>query len=130
MEGLLKYLDEQIDAVREHATAALEAFDEKAVHQARVATRRLKAGLELLDPLLAKSAKSLGKAGKKLRRRLGPLRDLDVMIGLVGENVKADVVAPAVEWLSTTLQHQRRDARLADHQGGVRADQRAPGLPP
>jgi len=118
MEGLLKYLDEQIDAVREHATAALEAFDEKAVHQARVATRRLKAGLELLDPLLAKSAKSLGKAGKKLRRRLGPLRDLDVMIGLVGENVKADVVAPAVEWLSTTLQHQRRDARLADHQGG------------
>jgi len=118
MEGLLKYLDEQIDAVREHATAALEAFDEKAVHQARVATRRIKAGLELLDPLLAKSAKNMGRAGRKLRRRLGPLRDLDVMIGLVAEGSKTDSIAPAIDWLGTTLQNQRRDARLADHRGG------------
>lgn len=120
MDGLLNYLDEQIDAIRAHATAALEAFDEKAVHQARVGTRRLKAGLDLLQPLLDKTDRPLQRVGKRLRRRLGPLRDLDVMIGLLAGLKANDNITPAIAWLSKTLSDQRRDARLYDHDTGRR----------
>ena len=122
MEGLLNYLDEQVEALRTHAAGALEAFDEKSVHQSRVATRRLKAGMELLAPVLDKAARPLERAGKKIRRRLGPLRDLDVMIGLIAEIKTAERTgerfADGLDWLTKTLEIQRRDARLYDHDHG------------
>ncbi len=57
-----------------------------AVHKARVATRRLGAALEMLHPILSDDAVDpLHKALRKLRRRLGPARDVDVMLEHLGE---------------------------------------------
>ena len=79
MTGLLTYLDEQIESLNLHLPAAVESFDAKGIHQARVATRRLKAGLDLVAPLIqGPSIKLVNRAGRRIRRRLGPLRDLDV----------------------------------------------------
>ena len=51
-----------------------------------MATRRLKAALDLLKPVLSdEHLKPFSKVLKKFRRRLGPMRDLDVMIEHLGE---------------------------------------------
>src|SRR5690242_19284560 len=82
---LIEYLDSLVAKLREHLTGAVVNSDATDVHQSRVATRRLKAGLELFAPVLSDDlAKPFGKTPKKLRRRLGELRDHDVMIERVG----------------------------------------------
>ena len=79
---LCQYMDELVESMRKDTPAALKQFDEDAIHDTRVATRRLKAALELLEPVLSDAhRKPVAKAGKRLRRRLGPMRDLDVMLG-------------------------------------------------
>lgn len=118
-DGALVYLDEQIDALKTHTAAALDAFDKTGIHQARVATRRLKAGLDLLKPLLGKDdLDDLSKAGKRLRRRLGPLRDLDVMIDHLREYNAAPRLRPAVEWIVGQFEQMRREAREKDQKKG------------
>ncbi|HEX8324939.1 MAG TPA: CHAD domain-containing protein, partial [Tepidisphaeraceae bacterium] len=118
----MQYLDEQIEAIRTHLPAALHAFDATAIHQSRVATRRLKAGFDILEPLLADlDAGPLGKAGKNLRRRLGPLRDLDVMIGHLSEPGLPPRLAAAVEWIRQQFETQRTDARAANDLGPKKA---------
>ena len=83
---MLKYLDAQVEELRDQLPSAVEALEPSAVHRSRVATRRLKAGLALLKPLLAgKRRKQFGKLGRDIRRALGPLRDLDVMRGHLDE---------------------------------------------
>lgn len=84
--ALLTYLEGLVSTLRGHVPKALGEFDETAVHQARVATRRLSAALDLLEPLLHRhDYKDLARTLRKLRRRLGPHRDLDVLIGYVDE---------------------------------------------
>lgn len=63
---------------RQHAAEALEEFDVKAVHRARVHTRKLLTLLGLLDP-----SKQLEVYGtfKSIQKRLGRVRDADVLIG-------------------------------------------------
>ena len=112
MSGTLAYLDEQIEAIRSRLPAALHDFDSAAIHQSRVGTRRLKAGFDVLAPLLADlDAEGLATAGKLLRRRLGPLRDLDVMIAALGETGLPTKSTAAVEWIVNRLNADRTDAR-------------------
>ncbi len=118
-DGALVYLDEQIDALRTHTAAALDAFDKTGINQARVATRRLKAGLDLLRPLLGKNdLDDLSKAGKRLRRRLGPLRDLDVMIDHLREYKATPRLKPAVDWIVGQFEQMRLEARETDRKKG------------
>src|SRR5687768_7209592 len=82
---LIGYLDSLVGKLRGHLTRAVVNSDVADVHQARVATRRLKAGLELFAPVVSKEkAETFGNTLKKLRRRLGDLRDHDAMIERVG----------------------------------------------
>src|SRR6185312_16160926 len=75
---LLAYLDELVEDLHKNVNKALRAFDADAIHDARVATRRLKAAMGLLESVISSEhRKPFGKVLKKLRRRLGPLRDLD-----------------------------------------------------
>ncbi len=121
-DGSLAYFDQQIDALKTHTPAALDAFDKTGIHQARVATRRLKAGLDLLQPLLDKGdLTDLSKAGKRLRRRLGPLRDLDVMIDHLREYPAPMKLKPAVEWIVGQFEQVRQKTRQADRQKGKKA---------
>lgn len=103
----LSYLDEQIEALKKHTALALTAFDSTAIHQARVATRRLKAAMDLLEPLgEGDSFAILQSTGKRLRRRLGPMRDLDVMIESLEKGRYPARLLAARDWL---LFHCRAD---------------------
>ena len=84
----------------------------EAIHDARVATRRLSAALRLLRPVLSqRQRRPMAKLLRKLRRRLRRLRDLDVMISHL-EDWKVGRDAAAVAWLLPRLR-ERRQRRLA-----------------
>jgi CHAD domain-containing protein len=109
---LTAYLDDLVDELRRMIPDALDQFESEAVHKSRVATRRLKAALDLLEPVLDKKhAKPFAELGKKLRRRLGPLRDGDVMLEHL-ETLRADEsLAPATKWLHERVAADRDAAR-------------------
>ena len=78
----LAYADAWVDKLRQHLPEVVKSWDADAVHQSRVATRRLRAAVDVLRPVLSKDhRKPFGRVLRRLRRRLGPLRDLDVMLG-------------------------------------------------
>jgi CHAD domain-containing protein len=109
---LMGRIDELVEGLRQHVPSALKDFDEEAVHDARVATRRLKAALDLLEPVLSKGGrKPFARVLKRLRKRLGPLRDLDVMLGHLDEFSKSPRYAIAAKWLAERLLLCRQDER-------------------
>ena len=68
------------------AMPAAQAGDETSVHQARVASRRLRQALPLLS--VHANPQALDRAGKRVRRitrALGPVRELDVTLLLLAE---------------------------------------------
>jgi CHAD domain-containing protein len=110
---LLAYLDRHVEELQRLVPMALNEWDENAVHQSRVATRRLKAGIDLLRPILSDDARrDFAKVLRRLRRRLGPLRDLDVMIGHLAELSTVAKHRDAVAWLSAQLIAQREAMRV------------------
>jgi CHAD domain-containing protein len=107
---LLDYLDELVDELRDLTPAAVRGDDADAVHDARVATRRLKAALDLMDQVVArKHRKPIAKISRLLRNRLGRLRDLDVMLGQLAK-IKSARLESAVNWMKETLQNLRHKA--------------------
>ena len=54
---LLDRIDELVGGLRQQVPAALKDFDADGIHDARVATRRLKAALDLLEPVLSKGGR-------------------------------------------------------------------------
>jgi CHAD domain-containing protein len=88
--------------------------DDEAVHQARVATRRLRSDLKTLEPILRRDAvqrlrDELAWAGNLL----GAVRDLDVLIARVQES--ATTLSPADRDASTALVTALRDERHRRH---------------
>ena len=111
---LCRYADPLIKDLRRLVPQALDAWDEAAIHKSRVATRRLRAAIDLLEPVVAqKTTAPLRKTLRRLRRRLGPLRDLDVMIGHLQPLIEKGRHRRAAAWLSQRLQHERADVRRA-----------------
>jgi CHAD domain-containing protein len=114
---LLKYLDSLVENLRKLISSAVKGQDRDAVHDARVATRRLKAASKLLGPAVSgRFRKPFDRVTKSLRRQLGPLRDFDVMLDHLGE-FRQPRLRPAVEWLGQRL-HDLRDQAVqsaADH---------------
>lgn len=112
--GLLSYLDELMEDLHDNVPKALKEFDEDGIHDARVATRRLKAAMGLLRQVLTdEHRKDFEKVLKKLRRRLGPLRDLDVMIGHLSKLEAHATHGPAAGWLRGQLENQREAERAS-----------------
>ena len=102
-------MNERVEALRKLVPAALRDFDEDAVHKARVTTRRLAAAMGLLESVVSKDlAKRFNRVLKKLRKRLGPLRDLDVILTRLD---KLHAPAGAVAWLHGRLEDQRSTER-------------------
>jgi CHAD domain-containing protein len=110
---LVVHLDSLVSDLCQRVRPALEEFDQEAVHKARVGTRRLKAALELLSRVLDRGhRKPLARIGKKLRRRLGPLRDVDVMLHHLDEiGSAAQPAAAGAQWLRDRLLCDRDKAR-------------------
>lgn len=116
---LAEALDERVAELHELARRAFRSGDVKAVHHARVTTRRLKAALDLLAPLLPRDGtEKFAKALRRLRRALGPLRDLDVMLGHLKELDAPPELAPAVAWVARQMRQRRAKVRR-DHAGGA-----------
>jgi CHAD domain-containing protein len=119
---LAKYTDELAEKLRSLVPAAMNDGDVEAVHQARVTTRRLRAALNLLQPVIPdKAQKPIAKTLKRLRRALGGLRDADVMLGHLDELKRYERHAAAIEFLA---QHTRnlREQALADARSDAPAD--------
>jgi CHAD domain-containing protein len=79
----------------------------EAVHQARVATRRLRAAIPLVAS--GSGARKLERAARRLTRALGPVRELDVVLEMLDELDAARSVPPgAVEVLRQIITNERR----------------------
>src|SRR5688500_12013541 len=109
---LVAYADGLVETLRRLVPQALAEWDEESIHQARVATRRLKAAVDLFCPVTSdERRKPFARIGRRLRRRLGPLRDLDVMIGHLDALARNRTHAQAATWLSQRLRADRDVAR-------------------
>jgi CHAD domain-containing protein len=107
---VLKYVDSLVDSLRKLIPSAVTGENDKAVHDARVATRRLKAASDLVKPVVSRRCRgSFNRVGRLLRRQLGPLRDLDVMLEHLGE-FKQPRLQPAIQWLRQRLGEARQEA--------------------
>ena len=107
---LLKYVDSLVENLRKLIPSAVTGEDNDAVHDARVATRRLKAASDLVKGVVSgRSRRPFNRVGKLLRRQLGPLRDLDVMLEHLGE-FKQPKFQPAIQWLRERLGERRQEA--------------------
>jgi len=109
-------LQRQSRALRRHLPAAVKG-DDRAVHQARVASRRLRESVPVLSAGL-KGSKA-NKARRKIRRltgALGMVRELDVALKVVDEMAAAgDVPRAAIDELRAhvlTERQKRREAML------------------
>src|SRR5262249_8136757 len=105
----------QLRRLRASEPIALEGKDPAGVHDMRVATRRLRTTLHLLQeiPLFSRQRLyALRRGLQRLARRLGAVRDLDVLL----ERVQCDVTAHPeraadLEVLCATLRRRQSRAR-------------------
>jgi CHAD domain-containing protein len=106
--NLVGFLNGRVEDLRRLVPRALRSWDREAIHHSRVATRRLKSALNLLEPIVAADTTSeFAAVLRKLRRALGPLRDVDVMSIHLEEFRRNERLAPAARWLMRVLQERR-----------------------
>lgn len=118
-EGLLGYLDELVDKLRDLVSPAIRDGEVEAIHQARVTTRRLKAAIDLFDSVIAEKQKAGPlKLLKRLRRRLGALRDADVMVEHLEQLGKGKRWNRPASWVAGRVK-ARRDEAIKGMQGKV-----------
>jgi CHAD domain-containing protein len=104
-------VQQRLQALAEMLPGA-EVGDVHAVHQARVATRRVREAL----PLVASPAKGrkLKRAMRRLTRSLGPVRELDVALQMLDELAESrDVPRTAINCLRQAVRDERN--RLQRH---------------
>jgi CHAD domain-containing protein len=97
------------------AMPAAQAGDMRSVHQARVATRRLREALPVVGASV--SARSLGRVRRQVRRMtraLGPVRELDVALAHLDELAASNVISPRALARVRQLVAQERLARRRD----------------
>jgi CHAD domain-containing protein len=107
-----EYLIRQRVAALRRALPAAKDGDAKSLHQARVATRRLRAALPLFGT--GRKAEKVARCVRRLTRLLGPARELDVSLLILDELEKSgDVPRAAVDRLRASIADERR--RLQEH---------------
>jgi len=106
--ALYRYIARLVENLRRLVPAALGAWELEAIHDARVATRRLKAALDVLEPRIPRDLlRPFARKLRRLRRTLGPLRDLDVMLGHLGERWATRRHARAARRVAEFLEQRR-----------------------
>ena len=105
---------------------AAVAGDDRGVHQARVASRRLREAVPVLASGLKHSkSKKAGRKIRRLTRALGSVRELDVTVHLIDELAASDDLSrPALQDVRLHVMEERdrlRETMLADL-GDVNAD--------
>ena len=101
---------QRVNALTRTLNGAREG-DARAIHQARVATRRLREALPLVSPV--KSGRGVGRKARKLTRALGPVRELDVALQMLGEfEATGELPHAGIEVLRGVIRDERQ--RLYD----------------
>ncbi|MDQ3486459.1 MAG: CHAD domain-containing protein [Acidobacteriota bacterium] len=112
--GTASLLDTRARALRRYLPSAV-AGDDRGVHQARVASRRLREAVPVLSTgLKGSKAKKAGRKIRRLTRALGTVRELDVTLGLLDELATAeDLSRPALQEVRLHVVAERDRLRKA-----------------
>lgn len=113
-----RVVEVRAEEVFEHSAMVLDLGDVEPVHDMRVATRRLRAALEVFEPCFpAKRWRKALKRVKRLADALGERRDIDVeielLVGLVDETAETDREALASLIESRRAKQRRANDELA-----------------
>jgi CHAD domain-containing protein len=111
-----KIVGVRVDELIDHARGVLDVGDIERVHDMRVATRRLRAALEIFEPCFPRGELKAGlREVKALADALGQRRDRDVAIASL-EDIAASLAAPdrpGVETLIVRLRAEQAAANAA-----------------
>lgn len=108
------WINKQVEKLEHHLANLDQMDDPEQIHQARVSCRRLRQGFTLFETYIeADTLNSWCKATKRLLKRLGPARDLDVHIlflddVLSGLGPEQKRYRPGIERLCLRLRQQRQ----------------------
>lgn len=101
---LIRYLDGLVDDLRKNLPKAMESRDAGAVHDSRVATRRIKTATDLVESEIdADCIKPFARSLRRIRRRLGQQRDVDVMNAQLARERGKSQDPQAIDWLAGRL---------------------------
>src|SRR5262249_40090742 len=104
----------RVAEVFEHSAGLLDLAQVERVHDMRVATRRLRAALEIFEPCFpAKKHRKALKRVKRLADALGERRDADVEIELL-EGLRGDIPSADRDALTALIEARRGDRRSAN----------------
>jgi CHAD domain-containing protein len=104
----------RLDAFEAHIGPALDG-EMTGVHQARVASRRLREAIPIVGRDVPKrERRRAGRAARRITRALGPVRELDVALALVAELAEANPdLVPALERVAEAIAADRTARRAA-----------------
>lgn len=109
-----RVIEVRSEEVFERADGILDLADPERVHDMRVATRRLRAALEIFEPCFPRKRRRKAlKRVKALADALGERRDVDVEIGLL-EGVAAELRGHDREAVERLLDGMRTEQRRAN----------------
>jgi len=109
-----RYLQNQLTVLRKQIHGAHTAEDIEYVHQSRVASRRIRAGLRMFSECFpARHIKKWRKEIKKVTKRLGAARDADVQIEFIRQQLtelkkEQKAFSPGIRRLLLRLRQKRR----------------------
>ena len=114
-KALSSMLDSAVRQVQVNRRAVLETDDPEAAHQLRIGLRRLRSALRVLRPLVDRaSLRSFERCARDMGRRVGRLRDADVLFS----GIHAPVEAAAADKTGFSELHEalvrNREATSAD----------------
>ena len=105
-----EYLIRQRVTALGRALPAATKGDVTSLHQARVATRRLRAALPLVAP--GRKAEKLARSVRELTQALGPVRELDVTLLILDGFEDSGGPRPAIQRLRAAIGEERRQLHV------------------
>jgi CHAD domain-containing protein len=113
-EHVRSFLVAQLNEIEAHDPGVRLGEDAENVHRFRVATRRTRALIRATRPLYGRALRPLGTELRWLAGLLGPVRDLDVLIAHLRDEIDTlDVDAPDGAEIVRALGEQREQSRRA-----------------
>jgi hypothetical protein len=79
----------RVDELHSFTPRALDPSEQRALHDMRIAAKRLRYLLELTHPFFGVYARTAGKHARQLQDLLGEIHDCDVMLPLVRDHLRA-----------------------------------------
>jgi CHAD domain-containing protein len=115
-EAAAKIVSVRSGELSEHARGVLDTGDIERVHDMRVATRRLRAALEIFEPCFPEKAyrETLGEV-KRLADALGERRDRDVAIAAL-HGFNEQMPSPDRRGVASLIEHLREEQEEANRE--------------